>query len=202
MVRGTFVALEGLDGSGTSTQASALATALRSRGHTVLQTNQPSPGFLGVEVRALLKRKDPPADPHMLALLFAADRLDHVRETIEPALERGEVVLCDRYVMSSWVYQSLSCDPAWVESINAQAPWPDVTLMLEIEAAEATRRVHARTPEHEREVFETEAIQRRVEAHYLAALQRDLPGVRRFDGTQPIGIVTEALLAALTDAGL
>lgn len=202
MARGTFLALEGLDGSGTSTQAAALREALRARGHAVLSTHQPSTRSLGALARTLLARSEPPSDPHLHALIFAADRLDHVAAEIEPALARGEVVVCDRYVMSSWVYQALSCDAAWVESINAQAPWPDATFLLRVGAQEASRRVHARTPEHQREIFETEAIQRRVEARYDAALSRALPGVQSIDGTQPIEHVTTTLLQACIALGL
>lgn len=202
MARGTFIALEGLDGSGTSTQAAALRDALAARGHTVFATHQPSTGSIGTRARALLGRRDEPVDPNLLALLFAADRLDHVAHEIEPALARGEVVLCDRYVMSSWVYQSLDCDAAWVEAINSHAPWPDATFLLRVGAQEATRRVHARTPEAQREIFETEAIQRRVEASYEAALARGLPGVAALDGTQPIEAVSEALLRACEALGL
>ncbi len=202
MGRGTFLALEGLDGSGTSTQSGALQAALRARGHTVLTTHQPSTRSLGTLARTLLGRDTSASDPHLHALIFAADRLDHVAAEIEPALARGEVVVCDRYVMSSWVYQSLNCDPAWVESINARAPWPDATFVLTVGAHEASRRVHARTPEHQREIFETEAIQRQVEAGYAAAVSRELPGVQAIDGTQPIEQVTAALVQACVAIGL
>lgn len=150
----------------------------------------------------MLGRRDRRVDPHLLALLFAADRLDHVATDVEPALSRGELVVCDRYVMSSWVYQSLDCSVDWVEAINRHAPWPDLTFVLTVGAAEATRRVHARTPEHEREIFETEAIQRRVEAAYAAALERNLPGVLAVDGTAPIETVSAALLDACVAHGM
>lgn len=155
-----------------------------------------------MRARTLLGGKDGPVDPNLLALLFAADRLDHVAHEIEPALARGEIVICDRYVMSSWVYQSLDCDAAWVEAINSHAPWPDATFLLRVGAQEATRRVHARTPESEREIFETEAIQRRVEASYEEAVARDLPGVVTIDGTQTIEAVSAALLEATNTLGL
>ncbi len=202
VIRGKFIALEGLDGSGTSSQTERLGRALRDRGHTVLQTHQPSQRSIGTSARAMLGQHDPPPDPRVHALLFAADRLDHVQAEIEPALARGEIVLCDRYVMSSWVYQSLSCDSAWVEQINRHAPWPDLTVFLEVDPAEATRRVHDRTPEQAREIFETEAIQRQVHAHYRAAISRGLPGVVTLDGMSPIEAVTEAALAACITAGL
>lgn len=202
MVRGKFLVLEGLDGSGTSTQAVRLRDALSARGHRVFTTHEPSTGPIGTQARALLGQTETPPDPKTLALLFAADRLDHVHREIEPALARGETVVCDRYVMSSWAYQSLDCDASWVEQINAHAPWPDATFVLTVDAAEATRRVHARTPEHAREIFETEAIQRRVEAAYRDALARDLPNVHEIDGTATIEAVSTALLEACTRLGL
>ncbi|MCR9164810.1 MAG: dTMP kinase [Nannocystaceae bacterium] len=202
MARGTFIALEGLDGSGTSTQAEMLFEALTGRGHTVVTTHEPSRGSIGQRARAMLGGGDGQVDPHLLALLFAADRLDHIAREVEPALARGEIVVCDRYVMSSWAYQSLDCDAQWVETINARAPWPDATFLLRVGAEEATRRVHARTPESQREIFETEAIQRRVEASYEAALARGLPGVVAIDGTRSIADVSEALLQACDALGL
>lgn len=202
MERGVFVALEGLDGSGTTTQSDRLAEVLRGRGHRVLQTHQPSARSLGKLARAMLRGEGPCRDPRVHALLFAADRLDHVAQDIEPALARGEIVLCDRYVVSSWVYQSLDCPADWVEAINRHAPWPDVTFLLELSASEATARVHARTPESQREIFETETIQRKVEAAYAEVASRDLPGVLRIDGSTSIEVVTEALVRHLEACGL
>src|SRR5688572_4731702 len=101
MTRGRFIALEGLDGSGTTTQAARLADALGARGRTVVRTQEPSHGPIGRLVREALRSLDAPLDPDALALLFAADRRDHVASEIEPALARGHDVVCDRYVMSS-----------------------------------------------------------------------------------------------------
>src|SRR5204862_347715 len=126
--RGRFIVLEGVDGAGTTTQTRALAAALAARGHIVTTTCQPSDGVIGKLVRSQLRATDDPPDPRALALLFAADRLDHIHRVVEPALARGEVVISDRYVASSWIYQGLACDPQWVRTINAHAPWPDLTL--------------------------------------------------------------------------
>jgi dTMP kinase len=193
MTRGRFIALEGLDGSGTTTQAARLADALGARGRTVVRTQEPSHGPIGRLVREALRSLDAPLDPDALALLFAADRRDHVAREIEPALARGHDVVCDRYVMSSWAYQGLASDPQWVQTINAHAPWPDLTLVLELPAADAVARVHARGGT--REIFDALAVQERVAAGYRAALARtDLANVHVIDARASIDDVAAAVL--------
>jgi dTMP kinase len=169
-MRGRFIALEGLDGAGTTTQAARLAQALQERGRAVLVTQEPSAGPIGRLVRDALRKVDAPVDPDALALLFAADRRDHVATEIEPALARGLDVVCDRYVLSSWVYQGLASDPDWVRTINARAPMPDLTVLLEIPAEDAALRVRSRGGPQE--IFDALALQRRIERGYRTAMQR------------------------------
>lgn len=196
---GTFIALEGLDGSGTTTQQEALATALRSKGHAVHTTREPSDRSIGRLARAALgSRSD--VDPATLALLFAADRLDHVRAEIRPALARGDVVVCDRYLVSSWVYQGLECDPAWVETINARAPWPTITFLLEVSVDVAVQRMADRGQSIER--FETAALQRRVAQAYEQVANRALHGFYRIDGTETPAEVTAQMLTICAEYGL
>jgi dTMP kinase len=204
MGRGRFIALEGIDGSGTTTQRGALATALRARGHVVLETNEPSSGSIGRLARERLAQGAIPIDRGALALLFAADRLDHVATEIEPALARGSLVITDRYVMSSWVYQALDCDPAWVRAINQRAPWPDLTFVLDVPADAAMRRVMARRDASgpALEIYETSPLQARLAAGYAALGDEGLPGVVRVDGTHSPASVTATLVAACLDAGL
>jgi dTMP kinase len=205
MSRGRFIALEGIDGSGTTTQRGALAHVLRARGHVVLETNEPSSGSIGRLARERLAQGAATLDRGALALLFAADRLDHVATEVEPALADGRVVITDRYVMSSWVYQALDCDPAWVRAINQRAPWPDLTFVLDVPASEAMRRVTARHGGDEGpalEIFETTPLQERVAAGYSALAREGLPHVVRVDGSLPMAEVTARLLAACIDAGL
>ena len=198
-MRGRFIALEGLDGSGTTTQAARLVDALHERGRAVLRTQEPSHGPIGRLVREQLRRVDAPLDLDALALLFAADRRDHIVTEIEPALAGGQDVVCDRYVLSSFVYQGLASDPAWVRTINAHAPWPDLTLVLELPAREATLRVHARGGE--REIFDALALQERVEAGYRAALaQPEVVNTVRIDARGSIDDVAAAVLAAVLAA--
>jgi len=201
MDRGRLIALEGIDGSGTTSQRGALAAALRARGHVVVETCEPSTRSIGRFVRARLASAAEPLDRRALALMFAADRLDHVQNEIEPALAAGEIVLSDRYLMSSWVYQSLDCSLGWVQEINSHAPWPDLTLVLDVPADEAMRRVIGR--QGTEEIFETTPLQERLATGY-AAHARDpmLERVRRIDGTRPIEEVTAALVEACVASGL
>lgn len=191
MRRGRFIVLEGVDGSGTTSQCALLADALRAQGTAVLTTAEPSQSFLGRAVRDQLRQRT--VTPETLALMFAADRLEHVRLEIEPSLRRGEWVLCDRYVLSSWVYQGLECDRTWVRAINVLAPWPDLTLLLDIDTAVATARRKQRDGDA-REIFETDALQERVATGYRAALHDGLPGLVRIDGAAPLESVTDRLL--------
>ncbi len=191
--------LEGIDGSGTTTQCTALAERLRARGHRVTTTREPSRGEIGVLTRAQLAADRAPLRPDALALLFAADRLEHLQREIEPALGRGEVVLCDRYLMSSWAYQSLDCPLEWVRSINERALWPDLTLLVAVPAEVGVARVQARQAAHgePEERFDVPDLQRRLERAYEAfADDASLRDVVRVDGTRSIDEVTQQLLEA------
>ncbi|MBX5483624.1 MAG: dTMP kinase [Myxococcaceae bacterium] len=200
---GAFIVLEGLDGAGTTTQAERLARALGDRGHRVRVTRQPSDGPIGTMVRQALTGRlvlpngAGPLTEDTLALLFAADRLDHLAAVIEPALARGEIVLCDRYVLSSLAYQGSALPPAWVEQINARARRPDLTLFLEVDARTAARRRAVRG--HDAELFEADERQRRIARQYRAAIRRRASSERivRIDGGQPIEAVTAAALAEI-----
>jgi len=176
--RGRFVVVEGIDGAGTTTQIERYAAYLRGKGRRVHVTREPSTGPIGSFVREVMGSRarlasSPAFD--LMALLFAADRLDHVRGEIEPALREGAVVLSDRYDLSSLAYQSVSSDfslPAheivsWIRSLNRFARRPDVTLVVDVtpEIA-ANRRKHRGAPE---DIYETDALQARLAKAYLHA---------------------------------
>jgi dTMP kinase len=203
--RGRFIAIEGIDGSGTTLQTRALGAWLAGRGHTVLETREPSGGAIGTLIRERLSVRAAALDPAALALLFAADRLDHIAREVEPALAGGAVVLTDRYVLSSLAYQSLDCDEAWVRAINARAPSPDLTLVLEVPVEVAFARVQRRMADGggTEERFDALALQRRIAGHYRRF--RGEPGlgpVRVIDGDRPPEAVTAALVDALGELGL
>lgn len=202
---GRFIAIEGIDGSGTTLQTRLLADWLVGRGHKVLETREPSRGAIGTLVRERLGIQAAAIDPAALALLFAADRLDHVALEVIPATTAGSVVLSDRYLLSSLAYQSLECEVAWVREINAHAPQPDLTLVLEVPAEVAFSRVQRRTAEGAavEERFDALALQQRIAANYRRF--REEPGlgpVRVIDGDQPPEHVTAAICEALIELGL
>ena len=200
---GRFVVLEGLDGAGTTTQAERIASALRADGHKVRVTRQPSDGPVGSLLRLALTGRvglpngQGPLSEDALALLFAADRLDHIHAVVEPAVARGEVVLCDRYVLSSLAYQGSALPMAWVEQVNARARRPDVTLFLEVPAKVAADRRRARGADAE--LFEADERQAKIARQYLAAIRRRSGKERivRLDGSKPVEAVTQDALEVL-----
>ena len=152
---GRFLSVEGLDGSGGTTQVERLAQALRARGVDVLITGEPTSLPIGRLIRQALRGQEPLSDG-VLPYLFAADRRDHLDREIMPALARGSWVLSDRYLASSLAYQSLAVDFEYVAALNARFPMPDLTVMLELEPAVSLARVASRGQERERfEVLET-----------------------------------------------
>lgn len=185
--KGRFLVLEGIDGSGTTTQARLLAEALERRGTRTCLTAEPSSGPAGKLIRRALERKleNDAGEPHALpwsamALLFAADRLDHVESVIAKALARGETVISDRYVLSSLAYQSATSPegPAslpWIREINARALRPTLTLVIDVDPDVAeTRRAARGGPA---ELFEVKELQKRLAALYARA-EELLPGER------------------------
>jgi dTMP kinase len=173
-----LLVLEGIDGSGTTTQVARLKAALEARGQDVHATREPSAGPVGRLLRQALEgtvRDDSgpiQLDFRTLALLFAADRMDHVAREIEPALAQEQIVISDRYDLSSLIYQSeTSPDPAqvlpWLTALNARAPRPDLTIVLHVDAGVALGRRRARGgPE---ELFEVPELQTRLAARYAEA---------------------------------
>jgi dTMP kinase len=184
-----LIALEGIDGAGTTTQTRLLQSALTERGHSVHATCEPSQGPVGKLLREIL-RGDLPVNGQTVALLFAADRLHHVEHEIQPAERAGRVVISDRYVLSSLAYQSLECDEAWVTAINRFAPPADLTLLLDVpvEIAAARRAQQGRVVER----FDALDMQRRVAQKYRELAARH--GAVVIDGSRDTDQVLETLL--------
>jgi len=130
-----FIVLDGIDGSGTTTHSQLLAGFLESKGLKVHITQEPSNNEIGLLLRKFLKdNKIPPSTD---ALMFAADRDLHYRNEIKKKLDEGYIVISDRYIESSIIYQSIQSDEIsieWVKSINKFAGMPDATIILDIEA--------------------------------------------------------------------
>ncbi len=149
---GLFITIEGLDGAGTTTQARLLADRLEEEGYPVHLTKEPSEGPVGSLISLVLKRRlvaprvGRPFDPfpdEQLALLFAADRIDHLQAEILPKLHEGLVVISDRYLLSSYAYQSLGCDLGWLREINSHAALPDLTFLVDVPAPVCLRRIES-----------------------------------------------------------
>ena len=193
-MRGRFIVREGADGVGTTTQRARLAAALTLRGRRVHETAQPSTGAVGRLIREVLgTRAHDDATKRELALLFAADRLDHLRAEIEPRLTEGVDVISDRYLLSSYVYQSLDLPLAWVLELNKHAPPADVTLLVTLPLELALARLAARG--NALDLFETRAVQERV--HRLYEELAPLVDARTIDGHGSIDDVALRLLTAL-----
>lgn len=144
-----FIAFEGGEGSGKSSQIARLADTLRQEGHEVFATHEPGATSVGKAIRALLLETDEPITPRSEALLFAADRAHHVETEIRPQLAAGRVVLCDRYLDSSIAYQGAgrTLPTAAVARLSEWATGglrPDLTVLLDISPAEGLRRAEKR----------------------------------------------------------
>lgn len=172
--QGLFIALEGIDGSGTTTQARRLRDWIAQQTtKTVVTTCEPTTGPIGTLIRGYLRREIEDPSGKTLALLFAADRIDHVQREIAPHLKAGHIVISDRYVYSSLAYQSLSVDLEWVSLLNREAPEPDLTIYLQVDAETALRRVDARG--QARELFEALELQKQIAARYDSLLAFPAP---------------------------
>jgi dTMP kinase len=182
---GVFVVLEGIDGAGSTTQCARYAGHLRAARRLVHVTREPSTGPVGSLIRLILSRRialPSSRQAEAMALLFAADRLDHVASEIEPHLRDGYVVISDRYDLSSLTYQSISAvagDAAtsveWIRALNRHARRPDVTVVLDVSPEVAAQRRRARGGAVE--LFEEAELQRRLAEAYRGA-EAFVPGDR------------------------
>lgn len=173
MTRGKLIVLEGTDGSGTTTQGDDLADHLRQLGLEVVRTAQPSPLATGQLIRQILRGELEGIDAAVVALLFAADRVDLGQRVLEPALQRGAWVVCDRHVASSLAFQVVDSardpgqppiDPAWITAINRCALAADLTLWLDLPVEVAIQRIESRGKPLER--FEVSETLQRVRDRY------------------------------------
>jgi len=194
--RGSFLVLEGIDGSGKSTQLQHLAAALEAAGHAVLVTREPSDGAIGRRIREMA-RSGETLPPERELEWFMEDRAEHVREVIQPALAAGRTVLCDRYYLSTVAYQGargLDWEAILAES-EARFPRPDLAVILEIDAASGLARTRLRGGAAD-PAFENLEFLERVAAIFAAI---DRPWIVRIDAAATPDAVTTAIAAAMTD---
>ena len=160
---GFFVTFEGGEGSGKTTQIGLLAETLRARGTEVVVTREPggSPGADAIR-HIILSGAAEALGPDVETMLFSAARIDHIAAVIRPALEAGKTVLCDRFHDSTRVYQGLAgVDPALLDALEAatlDGPCPDMTIVLDIPAADGLKRATARRGPETADRFEREGV--------------------------------------------
>jgi dTMP kinase len=198
---GRFLSFEGIDGSGKSTQARLLADALRAQGHMVTLTREPggSPG--AEEIRRLVLEGDPDRwSPETEILLFTAARRDHLERTIRPALERGEIVITDRFADSTRIYQGITRGDlvSTVDRLHDLmiATEPDLTILVDIDPALGLSRARARAGTELR--FEDMGLQTQIQmrAGFLA-LAAQHPRFRIIDGARTPDAVAADILRSV-----
>ncbi len=141
--QGKFVVIEGLDGSGKSTQLKLLSGELTKLNQPCLITREPTGARVGKLIRRVLGGElELPLDA--LQLLFVADRRDHLAKTIEPALAAGKIVVCDRYFWSTIAYGTLEFDKEWLLSLHRYCRRPDLTIFINVSPVECLRRIQSR----------------------------------------------------------
>jgi dTMP kinase len=183
---GLFIAFEGGDGAGKSTQVELLREALEAAGRSVTVTRQPGGTELGRRIRDLVLHGDHVA-PRAEALLFAADKAHHVEQLIAPSLAAGDVVLTDRYTDSSVAYQGAGRGLG-AQEIHDITMWavgglvPDLTVIVDVSAQEGRRR---RGAVHDRLESEEDAFHEAIRAHFLAMASGNPQRYLVVDGTQP-----------------
>jgi dTMP kinase len=193
----TFVVVEGGEGVGKSTQVARLASTLRADGRDVVVTFEPGDTEIGRELRTALLHADTDLDPHAELLLLLADRAQHVAEVVRPALERGAVVVSDRYTPSTLAYQGIARGLG-VEAVERLSAWaqdgvtPDVVIVLDLADDVAEARVAAQRDRFERAggAFHGEVR----EAYRRLASER---GWALVDASGTLEAVAERVLAAL-----
>ena len=158
-----FVVLEGLDGSGTTTQLNTLEAFFQ-----IYKTFEPTDGIIGKIIRRTLRREIE-INAETLAFLFAADRNEHLYAPggIAERCKRGELVVSDRYIPSSYVYQGLSCGRELPMQLNKNFPWPELLIFFDVDAETAEKRLAGRSG---REIFEYLDFQKRARDLYLEVI--------------------------------
>lgn len=183
-----FITLEGIDGSGKSTQLTMLKEYLESRGRSVYLTREPSDLSIGKMIRRYLTG-ELKADNRVIAALFVADRLEHILDDNEGLLaikESGRDIICDRYYFSSYAYQSVDMPMEWIINANSEAASllkPDATVFIDISPQTAMERINANR--ESAELFETEERLAATRDKYFEAFEklRDSENVIIIDGS-------------------
>ena len=201
---GLFITFEGGDGSGKTTQINLLATWLEFQGQTVVLTREPGGTDLGVELRNIVLHRKGFIAPRAEALLYAADRSHHIHSLVRPALERGEVVVQDRYLDSSVAYQGAGrvLDPEEVRELSLWATerlMPNLTVLLDVPASVAKARQAQTEREYDRLEAEAEDFHTRVRESYLSLAAAEPERFLVVNGELPIEEIHHSIITKVSD---
>jgi dTMP kinase len=200
--RGLWITLEGGDGSGKTTQAALLEEWLRAQGREVLRTREPGGSEVGVLIRDIVLHHRGDIAPRAEALLYAADRAHHVATVVRPALDRGAVVVQDRYLDSSVAYQGAGrvLDADQVRELSlwaAEGALPDLTVLLDLDPADARRRLDSADKPFDRLEAEREEFHQRVRQAYLGLADAEPGRFLVVDAAQDPARIAEAVRARI-----
>ena len=178
-----FIAFEGLDGSGSTTQAKLLAENFEKKGRAVLLTKEPTNNTpIGKMIREILQHKWS-TSAEGLQLLFSADRAEHLENTIKPALENHQIVISDRYLLSTLAYGGMNVEVAWLKDLNKKFIQPDLTFLFKLAPEECINRIVNRGTEFE--LFEKKEKLEKIWANY-EKLSQEYPNIQTIDAAGSI----------------
>ena len=178
---GKFIAMEGLDGSGLTTQATLLRNHFISKGKDALLTKEPTDGLIGGIIKACL-RGEWKTDPLTLQRLFAADRSPHIATEIEPALKNDKTVICDRYVLSTLAFGGIYAPLDILKQINIHFRKPNMVIFVETHPSICVERM--KKARHHVELFEEEQKLTQIRRNYIS-LKRHFSETYTVDGNRP-----------------
>lgn len=190
--KGFFICVEGLDGCGKTTQTKLLVRKLRKKGWDAVYTAEPSRGKIGKFIQKYCLHGEKRTSPIVEALLFAADRFEHVEREVIPALNEGKIVVSDRYVYSSLAYQGATgLDLKWIEMINEHAIRPDVAIFVDVEPEAVIKRLKSK-----KSVMENLETQRKVREVYVKFVEKG--ELVRIDGNKSKKEVADDILKVVS----
>jgi len=192
MDKGVFICVEGLDGCGKTTQARLLVRRLKEN-YDAVYTAEPSRGRIGKFIKGYCLHAEKRGPVAVEALLFSADRVDHVQNEILPALSKGRIVVSDRYVYSSYAYQgAVGLKLEWIEMLNRHAIRPDLAVFIDVKPEIAVLRL-----KRKKSVMENLETQKKVREVYLKYVERNQ--LVRIDGNRPKSAVAKDLLRTVEE---